>query len=141
MLLTNNSNNWKSYLLPLSSYNEDPTKPVQYHPTRMRWRGDVLLNFIVSETILDSNPGLNAGQLTKLRASIISTRNLAICFNDMGWDILCPWASTERQQGESFEHIIGLVSTRGIEDPNDVFVFVEAMAQKLIEVAKRQAHL
>ncbi|MDH5750961.1 MAG: ribonuclease III [Deltaproteobacteria bacterium] len=59
-----------------SYYNEYPQE-TDGHNERLEFLGDAVLDFVISERLMDINPDLAEGNLSKLRASIVSETGLA----------------------------------------------------------------
>lgn len=90
------------------AFNQQTELINEWHPSRMRFIGDKLLSFSISMNLFELKPDYNSGQLTKLVNSLVSSKSFAKAFQAAKLANLAPWALSERQQGEAFEHFIGL---------------------------------
>ena len=68
--------------LTLPSTGHSPAKPSCYE--RLEFLGDAVLELVVSMELFTKHPGANEGELTKMRASLVSRRHLACIADKLG---------------------------------------------------------
>lgn len=102
--------------------NEAPQEDNVDHNERLEFLGDAVLNLVVSQMLMEANPGASEGQLSRMRAYLVCERELARTSTRMGLgELLRLGKGEERSGGRSksslladlFEAILGGVFVEG----------------------------
>ena len=102
--------------------NEAPPEDLVEHNERLEFLGDAVLNLVVSQMLMQANPGASEGQLSRMRAYLVCERELARTSTRMGLgDLLRLGRGEERSGGRTknsllanlFEAILGAVFVEG----------------------------
>jgi ribonuclease-3 len=102
--------------------NEAPPDDNVDHNERLEFLGDAVLNLIVSEMLMNVNPGASEGQLSRMRAYLVCERELARTSTRMGLGKLLRLGKGEERSGgrtkssllaNLFEAILGAVFVEG----------------------------
>ena len=102
--------------------NEAPPEEAVEHNERLEFLGDAVLNLIVSQMLMDTNPGASEGELSRMRAYLVCERELARTSTRMGLgELLRLGRGEERSGGRSknsllanlFEAMLGAVFIGG----------------------------
>lgn len=102
--------------------NEAPPEDHVEHNERLEFLGDAVLNLIVSQMLMQANPGASEGQLSRMRAFMVCERELARTSTRMGLgELLRLGRGEERSGGRTknsllanlFEAILGAVFIEG----------------------------
>ena len=102
--------------------NEAPPEDNVDHNERLEFLGDAVLNLVVSQMLMEANPGASEGQLSRMRAYLVCERELARTSMRMGLgELLRLGKGEERSGGRSknslladlFEAILGAVFVEG----------------------------
>ena len=107
---------------------------------RMEFLGDALLGLLVAEWLLDRHPEANEGELTRLMASVVSTRPLARTARELGLGGALRLGRGEEESGgrdkpsllaDAFESVLAAVYLDGGLRPARAFVRRHLKAQIL----------
>ncbi len=96
----------------------DQKKSTNLHYERLEYLGDAVLELVVSRELFSLYPQASEGQLTQMRAAVVSRRHLAQLAKQLGWGAEVQLSSNLESQGgreseailaNTFETIIGAV--------------------------------
>lgn len=102
--------------------NEAPPEDNVDHNERLEFLGDAVLNLVISQMLMDANPGASEGQLSRMRAFLVCERELARTSTRMGLGELIRLGKGEELSGgrsknsllaDLFEAILGAVFVEG----------------------------
>jgi ribonuclease-3 len=102
--------------------NEAPPEDNLGHNERLEFLGDAVLNLVVSQMLMEANPGASEGQLSRMRAYLVCERELARTSTRMGLGELLRLGKGEERSGgrtknsllaDLFEAILGAVFVEG----------------------------